>query len=277
LNIYKIKFILGTLETDMGAGWVFDQKHYERLNAARAVAVSQILREVKSRLELQSALDVGCGPGYFTNWLGAEGLEVLGVDGREETVTEARCRFPEKNFLCRDGQGHALVDLGTFDLVFCLGLLYHLENPFLALRQLRTMTRKLLLAESVIYPGEEPVMALMEEASSEDQGLRHVAFYPTEACFVKMLYRSGFTYVYRVAPLPEHPEYHQAPGWRRNRTMLAASCEELQTALLAPIAEPGTKILPWHPASGVQGSPVLNKLRRFAHRPLPMKLEHFHK
>ncbi len=47
--------------------------------------------------------------------------------------------------------------LGTFDVVFFLGVLYHLENPFAALRRLRELTGALCVIETVcvVVPGQE--------------------------------------------------------------------------------------------------------------------------
>jgi tRNA (mo5U34)-methyltransferase len=47
--------------------------------------------------------------------------------------------------------------LGAFDVVFYLGVLYHMRDPFLALRRLREVTRELAVIEtaSLIVPGFE--------------------------------------------------------------------------------------------------------------------------
>jgi hypothetical protein len=116
-------------------------------------------------------------------------------------------------------------------------------------------------------------MALIDEASTEDQGLNHFAFYPTEACLIKMLYRAGFPFVYTFAELPEHPGYRLAAGWRRSRTMLAASRDQLKFLQLSAVAEPKSDVSPWDPGSGVPGSRPLNRLLRFAGRPMDEKLE----
>jgi len=60
-------------------------------------------------------------------------------------------------------------------------------------------------------------MELLDEGSSKDQGLDFVAFYPTEECLVKMLYRSGFPFVYLFQRLPEHALYRQS-GSPQTRT-----------------------------------------------------------
>jgi hypothetical protein len=157
--------------------------------------------------------------------------------------------------------------------VFCFGLLYHLENPMLTIRSLQEMTEKFLLIESVIFPGNEPFMALIDEEMHEDQGLNHIAFYPTETCLVKMLYRSGFSTVLRPIRGPEHSHYHSGSGLRPARTMLAATQKPIYSPQLAEVAETSSPIRPWDPTSGIRKDDGVQKLRRFAEKSLPEKVK----
>ena len=43
-----------------------------------------------------------------------------------------------------------LAELGTFDVVLYLGVLYHIKDPFHALRRLREVTRELAIVETSI-------------------------------------------------------------------------------------------------------------------------------
>ena len=89
-----------------------------------------------------SVLDLGCNEGWFAHraleWGAAR---VVGLDVREANVRRAslirehfgidreRLRFEQANVLELDP-----AQLGTFDVVLVLGLIYHLENPVGALR-----------------------------------------------------------------------------------------------------------------------------------------------
>jgi SAM-dependent methyltransferase len=252
---------------------VFDAAHYDRLNASRAAVVSQILKDLRNTLQLRSAIDVGCGAGYFTGLLSSSGLNVTAVDGRSENVEEAGKRYEGARFCRFDAEDPALLSLGKFDLCFCFGLLYHLENPFLAIRHLKALTGTILLVEGVIFPGDEPVMALIDEEPLQDQGLHHFAFYPTEACLIKMFYRAGFSNVYALTSQPRHPEYEARAEARRVRTILAASEQPINSTWFKPMREPASKIRPWDPSSGHAGTPVVNKLQRFVRKPLSEKIE----
>ena len=125
----------------MSAPRIFDQHHYELLNTARGEVVSRLLTELKTPLSMHSAVDVGCGLGYFSALLKSHGLDVVGVDGRQQNVEEAQRRNPGIRFNHHDAEARSLTELGKFDLVFCFGLLYHLENPFLVIRSLQSITK----------------------------------------------------------------------------------------------------------------------------------------
>ncbi len=175
----------------------FDQKEYRQLIEARGETIRRAMRRLKPALGLSNAVDAGCGVGFFSQTLAECGLNVCGFDGRGENVAEARRRFPHIPFEQGDIEERAILQLGRFDLVLCFGLLYHLENPLRAIRNLRGLTEKCLLLESMCLPEEKPSMLLREEPRQEDQGLRDMACYPSEGSLVKMLYQVGFGMVFR--------------------------------------------------------------------------------
>ncbi len=255
----------------MSGPCIFDDAHYQRLNETRASRVRELLSELAAGLELKTAADIGCGAGFFSGLLESLGLQVTGVDARQENIEEAHRRVPGASFHVLNAEDSGVLALGRYDLVFCFGLLYHLENPFLTIRHLHRMTSQLALMESIIYPGSEPSMALVTEEFNKAQGVNYFAFYPTEACLVKMLYRAGFRFVYRLARMPDHPDFHATRSVRRIRTILAASHRPLQSTMLDILEEPSTPIRPWDAASGAKSPGLFEKLRRFASKPLPEK------
>jgi SAM-dependent methyltransferase len=257
----------------LGKVRVFDESHYGELDRTRGEVVSRLLAELRPALKLRTAIDIGCGFGYFSRFLQSLGLEVTAVDGRAQNVEEAQRRSPSVRVLHYNAEDPDLRNLGAFDLVFCFGLLYHLENPLLAIRNLQAMTQKLLLVESVIFPGNEPFMALVDEEIHDDQGLNHIAFYPTEACLVKMLYRAGFSSVLRPVRDPDHSHYHPHSRARRVRTILAAAHEPVDSKQLACVAEVSSPIRPWDPTSGIEKGDTVQKLRRFAEKSLSDKVK----
>jgi FkbM family methyltransferase len=223
----------------------FDQKEYRKLIEARGETLRRAVSKLKPALGLESAVDAGCGVGFFSQMLAECGLNVCGFDGRAENVAEACRRFPQIPFAEADIQDRAIVELGSFDLVLCFGLLYHLENPVLAIRNLRSLTEKCLLLESMCLPEEKSSMLLREEPRQEDQSLTDLACYPSEGSLVKMLYRAGFSVVYRVLPLPEHDDFRETPDHLRRRTVLLASFEPIDLAGFRLFPEPFETEDPW--------------------------------
>jgi FkbM family methyltransferase len=267
---------------------IFDQAHYQKLIEARGATIRSIVPELGALLKFSTALDAGCGLGFFAEILRSAGLAVTAFDGRLSNVEEARRRYPDVAFLVGDVQDHHILDLGSFDLVLCFGLLYHLENPFAAIRNLRRLTQKGILLESMCLPTEQPVLQLLEEPSLEDQSLTDIAMYPSEGSLVKMLYRSGFSHVYKVAPMPDHEQFFETPAQARRRTVLFASFESVNSPHLIPFAEPVVRTDPWakpvslpvkafRRAAKFSKKPREEKFRSFAFRwirwfPLPIRL-----
>jgi SAM-dependent methyltransferase len=235
----------------LSESWIFDHPYYGEINKAREPVVRQIAPVLGvSGARRPTAIDVACGLGYYSKVLDSLGFEVLGVDARKANVDEARRRYPGLRFEVFDAEDSRLSQLGTFDLVFCFGLLYHLENPFRTIRSLSAMTSNSVMIEGICYPSPEPVMVLMDEYESLDQGINRVAFYPSELCIVKMLLRAGFSECYLPTRMPEHEEYRSDLLGLRKRTLLVGSKLPLTSDLLTPWPEPPV-ILDPHPVTKV--------------------------
>ena len=106
-----------------------EQRLLERF---RATLVSEL-----TALGPQRVLDAGCGEGIVAGWVteALPGVELQGVDARDEAIGEFRRRNP--------GAGAKVGDLydlpftgGEFDLVMAVEVLEHFERPRAALREL---------------------------------------------------------------------------------------------------------------------------------------------
>jgi SAM-dependent methyltransferase len=219
---------------NMGQFSTFDNAQTQAFTIARQSFARDFLEGARRKIELSTALDVGCGLGDFSKFLADHGFKVTGLDGRKDNIEEAVRRYPEISFLTFDAEDLPTKDLGTFDFVLCFGLLYHLENPFRAIRGLRALTAKVLLIEGICLPDSSPTMALMDEWPVENQGLTYVAFYPSPSCLVKMLYRAGFRYVYSFRQSPDFHLFRASTSRKRERVVLAASNLPLELDNLIP-------------------------------------------
>lgn len=231
----------------MSKTFIFDNPKTVQFTQARQEFLRAFLPNVARQLGLANAIDVGCGVGDFALFLRDLGFDVSAVDGRQENIEEARRRIENVSFYQANVEDMSSLGLGSFDLVLCVGLLYHLENPFRAIRNLFALTGKALIVESMCVPDESTALYLLDEARLEDQGLDYVAFYPSERCLIKMLYRSGFPFVYTFRSFPDHQEFRRTVSRERSRTMLVASRVQVDDPALNLAQEPGNTHDLWLP------------------------------
>jgi FkbM family methyltransferase len=241
--------------------FVHDQPHYTALNQAREATLRLLLASLTKSANLRTVVDVACGLGYFSSVVNGLSFQVTALDGRPDNVAEAKRRYPGIEFRVADAEDPGIRSQGEFDLVMCLGLLYHLENPFIAIRNLFAMTGKVAIVEGMVFPDDRPILAIMDEGLTEDQGLRYVALYPTENAMVKLLYRAGFPHVYRLTAKPPHPDFSSSSARNAARVFLVASRLPISSDLLQLAAEPPTNTDPW----AIRGSSA--RLTRFLRKP----------
>ena len=79
-------------------------------------------------------LDLGCAHGHYAIELASRGAEVLGIEGRETWLEQARrnkqaAGLSNVEFVQDDVRNLSKDKYGEFDIVLCLGLLYHLDAP----------------------------------------------------------------------------------------------------------------------------------------------------
>jgi len=189
----------------------------------------KILNEIRhgQHERLQSCIDVGCGPGWFTKRLIDYGLSVVGIDGRDELIQVARGRVPEGEFFQIDVESKREVAvLSSADLVFCFGLLYHVENPLRVIRNLELITKKILFIESIVIPEKRHSAILVEESNNETQGLTGLAVIPSGLLITKVLYSSGFRYVYEYLGYVPHNDFIETKEqYRRRRIFIGSNLE----------------------------------------------------
>jgi tRNA (mo5U34)-methyltransferase len=99
--------------------------------------------------------------------------------------------------------------VGTFDVVLFLGVLYHLRHPFLALERVASVTRGLLILETVVdlVGFRRPAMAFYPGRELNNDPTNWWG--PNVPAVHGMLENLGFKEVTTVAPLP-NPAYRAA-------------------------------------------------------------------
>lgn len=95
--------------------------------------------------------DLGCLEGGYSVEFARMGFDVVGVEVRDNNFSacqyvKARTDLPNLEFF--QDNAWNIGKYGTFDVVFCCGLLYHLDRPREFLETLSGVTRKLLILQT---------------------------------------------------------------------------------------------------------------------------------
>ncbi len=182
---------------------LFDQPFYREITDARLEHLATLGLPVEGR----SVIDVGSGIGRLSEFFAARGCDVLCVDGREDNITQLRAHYPERRAAVVDVETDELVAHGSFDVVFCYGLLYHLSDPLAFLGRAATICRELMIVETCITDSEERVLFLVDDPDDPTMSLSRVASRPSPPYVVASLRLSGFEHVYSPVRLPRHKDF----------------------------------------------------------------------
>jgi SAM-dependent methyltransferase len=198
-------------------------------------------------------LDLACLEGMYALELARRGARVTGIEGREQNLEKARfaARALGLDVDLRLGDVRSLSrrEHGEFDVVLCLGILYHLDSPdvFELVERIGGVCRRALVVDTAVARGADETLvrdgyayraerlAEHDPASTADerrQALWSSLDNPSAVAFTRpsletLLARTGFTSVYE-AHVPAEP------GKGPARVTVVALRGEPVGALLSP-------------------------------------------
>jgi tRNA (mo5U34)-methyltransferase len=180
-----------------------------------------------------NAVDLACHQGYFSSHLAQRGCRsVLGIDARQCHVDDANLITQAQqldNFEAVKRDVHALdaKNLGQFDIVLMLGLIYHLENPVGAIRLARALTRKVCLIETQVVPnfsgnvdwgsyryvrplkGCFGIIDELDETHAPEASTRGICLAPSTEGLLWIMHAVGFDRVELLTPPTDAYEQHR--------------------------------------------------------------------
>jgi len=218
---------------------IFDQPTTLDISRARMDHLDKLGLPLKGR----KVLDVGAGVGHLAQYFVKLGCDVTCTDGRQANIDRMRDLYPGLKSTVCDVQTETLTTLGMFDVVFCYGLLYHLESPVPALRNMASVCRQMLLLETQVCDHVLPILRMGQEDTSADQALTGLGGRPSPS-YVVMIFRSvGFEFIYAPKIPPAHPDFQfrwngmGATGKKQHpiRCIFIASREKLPDDHLVPL------------------------------------------
>jgi 2-polyprenyl-3-methyl-5-hydroxy-6-metoxy-1,4-benzoquinol methylase len=101
----------------------------------RLQRILQIISDITNQpLNNLRVLDLACLEGLYGIELARHGAEVIGIEGREANVVKARFAkdvldLDNITFMQDDVRNLGVEKYGRFDVVLCIGILYHLDAP----------------------------------------------------------------------------------------------------------------------------------------------------
>jgi SAM-dependent methyltransferase len=165
-------------------------------------------------LEGKTVLDCGANACGLSVEFAKRGATVVAIEQSEYYVKQANMvidHFGLKDkitVLTRDI--YDLSDIGQFDIVACVGLIYHLRYPQLLLDALSTKCKDLFFVSTQIHGTENFVMRnrAANQRDPKDVGTLY-GYEPSEAMFVEMISSAGFN---NVKMLSRHPHEGASVG-----------------------------------------------------------------
>ncbi len=165
-------------------------------------------------------LDIGAWDGWFSFEMERRGASVVAVDSvRSEKFLYARDRLRSKvEYHISDVYDLRPSELGVFDIVLFLGVLYHVKNPVLALERVCAMSRGLVCVESFVTddgsdPGAKPCMEFYETTELCGQFDNWVG--PNVACLLSFCRTAGFAQVSLESVLDNRAHVTCTRTWSR--------------------------------------------------------------
>jgi tRNA (mo5U34)-methyltransferase len=134
----------------------------------------EIAGAVPASLAGKSVLDLGCNAGWICFEAVDRGsTDVCGIDHKQGYIDQARfcaeVRGQDVDF--RVGSIYDLAELGrTFDIVFCVGILYHCKYLYQAVEAASAICASTIIVETAIHPGNNDLPLVRFVRSSQFAG-----------------------------------------------------------------------------------------------------------
>jgi SAM-dependent methyltransferase len=172
-------------------------------------------------------VDLGCLEGGYAVEFARAGFDTLGIEIRLDNfencqLVKARTSLSNLRFACDDVRN--VEQYGTFDVVFCCGILYHLDEPRKFLEKVARVCRRVLIVDTHVAT-EQSARSFGLSENTENEGLtgswysevseesqRHAdkwaswdnprSFWPEKPALHEAIRQTGFSIVFEC-PIPD--------------------------------------------------------------------------
>jgi SAM-dependent methyltransferase len=192
-------------EFDLGHGVrtpIASAGHANRHKQRKEYFFTPLVKLCGGTLAGRRVLDLGCNAGYWSLAAIEAGADfVLGIDGRQMHIDQANLVFEAKGV----DPSRYRFDLGdifaldlhdeTFDIVLCLGLLYHVSKPFELMERMSRWNTDLLVIDTTLETDVAGAYFRIAQQNLDDPRAaldRPVALHPTWRAVVRLAEQYGY-------------------------------------------------------------------------------------
>jgi SAM-dependent methyltransferase len=174
-------------------------------NAVKVRRVMQITRDLGGRpvADLR-ILDLGCGEGVYAIEAGIHGADVVAVDARTQRMDHgadvaARHGLTGVRFVRDDVRRVSAASYGMFDVVYLLGIVYHLDAPevFTFLENVHALCARLLIVDTFVSLAPDLQAAWRDEVFDGERRREHDDDDPPEVRESRVLRSIDNTFSFR--------------------------------------------------------------------------------
>ena len=194
---------------------------------------SKLDRLYEGKWDQVDCLDIACNEGFYSFEIAKrEARRIVGFDARQINIEKAnfvRDYFGYNNaeFFTADIETLDIQKQGNFEIVFLLGLLYHVENPMLVLRKTRDLTRGICVIDTQVTRFNSKItmgfgckgfdketldtIGVIEEFNYKEDitaSVTGLSFVPNKSALLTMLRYAGFSKVEIIEPFPDSYEQY---------------------------------------------------------------------
>jgi 2-polyprenyl-3-methyl-5-hydroxy-6-metoxy-1,4-benzoquinol methylase len=222
---------------------IFDEGGRSRHQERKKYFFDPLVKLLGGSLAGKRVLDLGCNAGFWSLCAVESGCSfVLGIDGRRMHIEQAEFVFDAKGvdpnryeFRCADVFDALNGDLGKFDVVLCLGLLYHVSKPVTLLELIVGLDTDILVVDSTLSKQAGSAFEVGQESLDDPRNAvdRELVLVPTRTAVLSLVRHFG----YRAVVLkPQFADYSGAVDYRENwrRAFMCAKHTELGSLEVEP-------------------------------------------
>ena len=184
---------------------IFKEGHMRRHRKRKKHFFDPLVELCGGTLERKRVLDLGCNAGFWSLQAIHAGAEyVLGVDGRQMHVDQANFVFEVKG-VRKDRYDFEIGNvfdldyerLGTFDIVLCLGLLYHVSKPMELMELISGLNTDILIIDTTLSKLDGSLLEIRQDRLEEPRDAidYELVMVPTRKAVLDLVRQFGYSAV----------------------------------------------------------------------------------